>query len=127
MKVVSRMTCQELMVIQIKASVVMVLMTGEQNEELMGVGALIGRSLLAVMLLSGSASAQVFTSWVQEDLLPKLPPKSFIVMDCDRCFDRQISTHGNVIVGLRKCASVHFLGSRGFTTEVATEKLYSNG
>jgi len=33
------------------------------------------------MLLSGSANAQVFTSWVQEDLLPKLQPKSFIVMD----------------------------------------------
>jgi len=35
MKVVSPMTFQELMVIQIKASVVMVLMTGEQNDELM--------------------------------------------------------------------------------------------
>ena len=37
--------------------------------------------LLTVMLLSGTVNTQVFTTWVQEDLLPKLPPKSVIVMD----------------------------------------------
>ena len=45
------------------------------------IGALIGRALLTVMLLSGSVNRLVFTSWVKEDLLPKLPPKSVIVMD----------------------------------------------
>lgn len=45
------------------------------------IGALIGKVLLTVMLLSGTIDAQVFTSWVKEDLIPKLPPKSVIVMD----------------------------------------------
>src|ERR1700729_2947071 len=45
------------------------------------IGALIGKALLTVMLLSGTVNTQVFTSWVQDDLLPKLSPKSIIVMD----------------------------------------------
>jgi transposase len=45
------------------------------------IGALIGNALLTVMLLSGVVNTGVFTSWIQEDLLPKLPPKSIIVMD----------------------------------------------
>ena len=45
------------------------------------IGAMIGKVLLTVMLLSGTVNTQVFTSWVKEDLLPKLPPKSVIVMD----------------------------------------------
>jgi len=44
------------------------------------IGALIGKALLTVMLLSGTVNTQVFTTWVKEDLLPKLPPKSIIVM-----------------------------------------------
>jgi len=44
------------------------------------IGALIGKALLTVMLLSGTVNTQVFTTWVQEDLIPKLPPKSVIVM-----------------------------------------------
>lgn len=45
------------------------------------IGALIGSTLLTVMLLSGTVNTQVFTSWVHGDLLPKLPQKSVIVMD----------------------------------------------
>jgi len=45
------------------------------------IGALIGKALLTVMLLSGTVNTAVFTSWIQDDLLPKLPPKSVIVMD----------------------------------------------
>jgi len=45
------------------------------------IGALVGKALLTVMLLSGTVNTQVFTTWVQEDLIPKLPPKSVIVMD----------------------------------------------
>lgn len=45
------------------------------------IGAMIGKALLTVMLLSGTVNTEVFTSWVKEDLIPKLPPKSILVMD----------------------------------------------
>lgn len=45
------------------------------------IGVLIGKALLTIMLFSGTVNTQIFTSWVQEDLLPKLPPKSLIVVD----------------------------------------------
>jgi transposase len=45
------------------------------------IGALIGRALLTVMLLSGTVNTETFTSWIQADLLPKLSPQSIIVMD----------------------------------------------
>lgn len=42
---------------------------------------MIGNTLLTVILLYGMVNTQVFASWIKEDLLPKLPPKSVIVMD----------------------------------------------
>lgn len=34
------------------------------------IGALIGQTLLTIVLLTGSVNTQVFTYWVQEDLYP---------------------------------------------------------
>jgi len=45
------------------------------------IGALIGTAIIAVGLLSGSVNTTVFTCWVQEILLPKLPKQTIIVMD----------------------------------------------
>jgi transposase len=45
------------------------------------IGALIGSTLIAVGLISGSVNTDVFTSWVQQILLPNLPKESVIVMD----------------------------------------------
>jgi transposase len=45
------------------------------------IGALIGKALLTVTLISANVDTQVFTSWVQQDLLHKLPEKSVIVID----------------------------------------------
>lgn len=45
------------------------------------IGALIGTAIIAVGLLSGSVNTAVFTCWVQEILLPKLPKQTIIVMD----------------------------------------------
>lgn len=45
------------------------------------IGALIGKVLLTIVLLNGSVNTQVFTCWVQQDLIPKLPVSSVIVMD----------------------------------------------
>ena len=45
------------------------------------IGALIGVTLVAVGLLTGSVDTAVFTCWAKEILLPKIPENSFIVMD----------------------------------------------
>lgn len=44
-------------------------------------GALIGTVLLTVCLITGSVNADVFYAWVKQDLLPKLPEHSVVVMD----------------------------------------------
>lgn len=45
------------------------------------IGALLGKALLTAVLLTGSVNTAIFTCWVEQDLLPKLPPDSVIVMD----------------------------------------------
>lgn len=45
------------------------------------IGALLGKKILTVSLIEGNINKHVFTAWVNQDLIPKLPPKSVIVMD----------------------------------------------
>ena len=45
------------------------------------IGALIGATLLTVSLFESTINSEVFTAWVKQDLLPKLPERSIIVMD----------------------------------------------
>jgi len=45
------------------------------------IGALIGDSLLTVSLFEDNINTNIFTTWTYQDLLPKLPPNSVIVMD----------------------------------------------
>lgn len=45
------------------------------------IGALIGATLLTVSLFESTINSEVFTAWVQQDLIPKLPEKSVVVMD----------------------------------------------
>lgn len=45
------------------------------------IGALIGKSLVGVGLVSGSVNTEVFTSWVEQILLTALPKESVVVMD----------------------------------------------
>lgn len=45
------------------------------------IGALIGSTIIAIGLITGSVNTEVFTSWVEQILLPELPKKSVIVMD----------------------------------------------
>ena len=45
------------------------------------IGALIGSTLVAVGLLTGSVDTDVFTCWVEHILLSNIPPESVIVMD----------------------------------------------
>jgi transposase len=45
------------------------------------IGALIGKSLLTVGLVKSNVNADIFYQWTVQDLLPKLPASSVIVMD----------------------------------------------
>jgi len=45
------------------------------------IGALVGSDFLTVTLIDGTINANVFFAWLTQDLLPKLPPHSVIVMD----------------------------------------------
>ena len=45
------------------------------------IGALIGKTLLTIGLFKTNINADIFTAWVEQDLLPKLPESAVIVMD----------------------------------------------
>ncbi len=45
------------------------------------IGALIGKTLLAVGLFKTNVTADIFTAWVKQDVPPRLPENSVIVMD----------------------------------------------
>jgi len=45
------------------------------------IGALLASVLLTAALFTGSVNADVFFAWLDQDLLPKLPTNSVIVMD----------------------------------------------
>lgn len=45
------------------------------------IGALLGQTLLTVSLFKANINTEIFTAWIRQDLLPKLPPASVIVMD----------------------------------------------
>lgn len=45
------------------------------------IGALLGKTLLTITLLNGNVNTEVFVAWVEQDLIPKLPPKSVLVID----------------------------------------------
>lgn len=45
------------------------------------IGALLGGVLLTVSLFQTTINTAVFNAWVEQDLLPKLPAKSVVIMD----------------------------------------------
>ena len=45
------------------------------------IGALIGKALLTASLFTTNINSETFYEWTVQDLLPKLPPASVIVMD----------------------------------------------
>lgn len=45
------------------------------------IGALLGRNLLTLTLFDCNINTEAFSIWLQEDLLPKLPSESVLVMD----------------------------------------------
>ena len=45
------------------------------------IGALLGKTLLTIGLFCSNVNADIFTAWVEQDLIPKLPPNAVLVMD----------------------------------------------
>ena len=45
------------------------------------IGAQIGSDFLTVSLVDGSVNSDVFHAWVEQDLLPKIPKPSVVIMD----------------------------------------------
>lgn len=45
------------------------------------IGALLSGLLLTLILLTGQVNSDIFYAWINQDLLPHLPPNSVIVMD----------------------------------------------
>lgn len=45
------------------------------------IGALLGHALLTLSMFESTINTNIYTAWVKQDLLPKLPPKSVVVMD----------------------------------------------
>ena len=45
------------------------------------IGALLGKALLTVSLFNANINTDIFTAWIEQDLLPKLPANTVIVMD----------------------------------------------
>ena len=54
---------------------------GAQRGRTNVIGALFGATLFTVTLFSTTINGQIFSAWVIQDLIPKLPEKSVIVMD----------------------------------------------
>lgn len=65
------------------------------------IGALLGKTLLTVGLFCMNINADIFTAWVKQDLLPKLPPKSVIVMDNAAFHKRQDTQKAIKVAGYR--------------------------
>jgi transposase len=55
------------------------------------IGALLNDSLLTISLFEDTINSQTFEGWVEQDLLPKLPPHSVIIMD-NAAFHKKMST-----------------------------------
>lgn len=45
------------------------------------IGALLGKLLLTVSLFSSTINTNIFTTWIKEELIPKLPLHSVVIMD----------------------------------------------
>lgn len=71
-----------------------------------------GKKLLAPMLFAGTCNTAVFNAWVEQVLLPELPPKSLVIMD-NAAFHKHPSTrqliesHGHVLLFLAPYSPDH--------------------
>ena len=45
------------------------------------IGALLLGTLLTISLFQTTVNTEIFTSWVIQDLIPKLPPRSVVILD----------------------------------------------
>ena len=63
------------------------------------IGAVLNNQLITVSLFEGTINAATFNSWIEQDLIPKLPATSVVVMDNaafhkDKVMQQQLSLAG---------------------------------
>lgn len=75
------MTCSGLMDMRSRDNVVLEPMIGGARGSTNVIGALLGGLLLTATLFETTIDTLIFDTWVQEDLIPKLPPRSVVIMD----------------------------------------------
>jgi transposase len=81
MKAVLQTICRVLMVMRLLGNGAAANTTGTPKGVPMSSGALLASVLLTATLFTSSVNADVFFAWLAQDLLPKLPTHSVIVMD----------------------------------------------
>ena len=81
MKAVLRTICRALMVTPLLENGASANTMGIAKGRTNVIGALLASVLLTATLFTGSVNADVFFAWLDQDLLPKLPTNSVIVMD----------------------------------------------
>ena len=59
------------------------------------IGALLGTELLTVGLFTGNINSDVFHGWLEDNLIPKLPPTSVLVMD-NTTFHKRSDTKNSI-------------------------------
>jgi len=68
----------------------------------------VGGCLLTVCLFTANVDADVFTGWVEQDLLPKLPAKCVVVMDNATFHKRQDTQQAIALAGhTLECLPAH--------------------
>ncbi len=80
-KVVLHTSCHALMATPLLENGALANMIGTRKNVPMSSGALLASCQLTATLFTDSVNADVFFAWLSQDLLPKLPPNSVIVMD----------------------------------------------
>ena len=69
------------------------------------IGALLGTVLITISLFSCSIDTSIFNAWIIQGLLPKLPPKSVIILDNasfhkGNDMHREVENAGHILVYL---------------------------
>jgi len=86
-----------------------------------------GKKLLAPLLFAGTCNAGLFNAWVEQVLLPELPPKSLVIMD-NATFHKQpitrelIEAHGHKLLYLAPYSPDHNPIEQTFATLKAARR-----
>ena len=56
-------------------------MSGKRRERISIIAALLGKKILAPLVFNGHTDTKIFNQWIEECLIPELPPGCVVIMD----------------------------------------------